>query len=243
MKMKTISYGNTDIGRTRSTNQDSIFVDNENGCFVVADGMGGHRGGDIASQKAVQIIAEKTKNKYLPIKNFLLDLVTSCNKNIFDIAAENEELNGMGTTMTVCLVENNQLCIAHVGDSRAYLIHEQQIFQLTKDHTLVQEKINLGIYSREQALKDPQKNVLIKTVGYEESVEIDYYQVSIESKDLILICSDGLFGKLSDLEILTIISKQKINEITIKTAVNELINAANLNGGQDNISAILIALI
>jgi serine/threonine protein phosphatase PrpC len=241
--MKTISYGNTDIGRTRSTNQDSIFVDNENGCFVVADGMGGHRGGDIASQKAVQTIAEKTKNKYFPIKNFLLDLVTSCNKNIFDIAAENEELSGMGTTMTVCLLENKQLCIAHVGDSRAYLIHEQQIFQLTKDHTLVQEKINLGIYSREQALKDPQKNVLIKTVGYEESVEIDYYQVSIEPKDLILICSDGLFGKLSDLEILEIISKQKINETTIKTAVNELINAANLNGGQDNISAILIALI
>lgn len=231
----------------RKTNQDSICLLPDYHFYAVADGMGGHSGGDIASQMSVKLFPEffsKNKNK-LPIPEILDEAVKHINKSIFNFGQKNVELRGMGTTISCILLDDKYLNIANIGDSRVYLINQGRLFQLSRDHSLVQEKLNLGIYDREEAKQDPQKNVLIRTVGFEPEVEVDVYKYKISKNDMFLICSDGLHGKVSDADIINIVNNKipdpaHATDENLSDAVSNLINQANINGGQDNISVIIV---
>lgn len=243
--MGILAFGATDIGRKRKSNQDSIHLYPEKKFFVVADGMGGHNGGDIASQMSVKLFPEFIDTHHdTPVSELLKAGIRYINKSIFDHGKANVELKGMGTTISSLMFEGGNAYIANVGDSRTYLISSKKLYQLTRDHSLVQEKINLGFYDREGGKNDPQKNVLIRTVGFEEEVEVDVYQYKVQKGDLFLLCSDGLHGKVSDSDILHIVNteltcKETPCEEDLKRTVQKLIDQANQNGGQDNISVIL----
>jgi serine/threonine protein phosphatase PrpC len=243
--MGILSAGGTDIGRKRKTNQDSICLDHAHNLFAVADGMGGHNGGDIASQLSVKVIPEfmKTNSSEDP-QTLMKNLIQEVNRAILKKANENSELQGMGTTLSAIHFSGPQLVIGNVGDSRVYMINNQLIYQLTRDHSFVQEKLNLGIYTREEAVRDPQKNVLVRSVGFEEELLVDVFHYRICKNDIFLICSDGLHGKVSDNDILHIVQRNipdpsRCQLTDVQKTVDDLIQQANENGGQDNISVIL----
>lgn len=244
--MGLIATGATDIGRKRKTNQDSFYLSLEKKLFIVADGMGGHNGGDIASQMAVKVMPEYLYENLTMDPPLLLNAsIKESNRSIKNFGETHPELIGMGTTIVSFYFRGQNIYIGNVGDSRAYLVNNKKIFQLTRDHSLVQEKLNYGVYTREQAALDPQKNVLVRTVGFEEDVEADVFTYKVVKNDIFLCCSDGLHGKVSDEDMVYIINKlipdpavatQEVADRVIET----LINLANENGGQDNITAILI---
>tara|TARA_Y100000768_G_C23991469_1_gene694006 strand:- start:23100 stop:23846 length:747 start_codon:yes stop_codon:yes gene_type:complete len=246
--LTVIASGDTHIGMKRKTNQDSICVDKDLNFFVVADGMGGHNGGDIASSMSVDLLPNfirENQSKYeVPV---LLDnAVHFVNNAIYEHGLKNSHLEGMGTTISAIMFNEKHINIANIGDSRVYMLHKQKLYQLTRDHSLVQERLNIGFYDREGARKDPQKNVLIKTVGFENNVRPDVYQYKVNKNDLFLICSDGLHGKVADQDIVHIITNQikdfdHITQADLDNCVSKLIDQANANGGQDNISVILAA--
>jgi serine/threonine protein phosphatase PrpC len=243
--MGIICAGATDIGRKRKTNQDSICLDHAHHFFAVADGMGGHNGGDIASQLSVKIMPEYFANHASEEPEKLMkNMIQEVNRAILQKAEENPELHGMGTTVSAILFSGPQLVIGNVGDSRVYMINNRHIFQLTRDHSFVQEKLNMGIYSREEAVKDPQKNVLVRSVGFEADLNVDVFHYRVCKNDMFLVCSDGLHGKVSDADILQIVH-QNISDPSrcqledVERTVKELIRQANDNGGNDNISVIL----
>lgn len=244
--MGLIAFGKTDIGRKRKTNQDSYFVSLEKKLFVVADGMGGHNGGDIASQMATKILPNFfDENIQMPPDSLLKEAIQETNRTIKNYGETHTELVGMGTTVVGFYFRGQNIYIGNVGDSRGYLINRKKIFQLTRDHSLVQEKLNYGVYNREQAALDPQKNILVRTVGFEENVDVDVFIYKVVKNDIFLCCSDGLHGKVSDEDILYIINKlipdpAIANQEAAESVIKALIDTANENGGQDNITAILI---
>jgi serine/threonine protein phosphatase PrpC len=243
--MTVLSSGATDIGRKRKTNQDSICVAPDLYFFAVADGMGGHNGGDIASQLSVKLMPEYIRsNKDLEPKVLLKNCIEHVCKEIYKKSEVSPELKGMGTTVVSYMFKGSQIFIGNVGDSRTYLVSNNQLFQLTKDHSFVQEKLNMGLYNREQAALDKQKNVLVRTVGFEPEVEVDVFSYKVCKNDLFFCCSDGLHGKVSDKDILYIIQKYIpspgiASKEDIDTTVRALIQQANDNGGQDNISVVM----
>ena len=243
--MGILSAGASDIGRKRKSNQDSICLDQKNHFYAVADGMGGHNGGDIASQLSVKVMPEFLANNSQKEPNLLMkELIQEINRAILKKAEEVPELHGMGTTVSAILFAGPQLVIGNVGDSRVYMINNQNIYQMTRDHSFVQEKLNMGIYTRQDAVKDPQKNVLVRSVGFELDLNVDVFNYRICKNDIFLICSDGLHGKVSDADILHIIHKHipdpaLSSRENVESAVKELIHQANENGGQDNISVIV----
>ena len=244
--MGLIAAGATDIGRKRKSNQDSYFLSLENKLFVVADGMGGHNGGDIASQMAVKTLPEfLVKNTSMEPSPLLSTSIKESNRAIKNFGETHPELVGMGTTIVSFYFRGQNIYIGNVGDSRAYLVNSKKIFQLTRDHSLVQEKLNYGVYNREQAALDPQKNVLVRTVGFEDDVDVDVFTYKVVKNDIFLCCSDGLHGKVSDEDILYIINQHipdpaSATQASCDLVVKNLIAQANENGGQDNITAILI---
>lgn len=244
--MGLISAGMCDIGRKRKTNQDSIYMNPERNLFIVADGMGGHNGGDIASALAVQNIPEYIIEHFeADPQQAISNSIKYANSAIKDRGKNDPLLTGMGTTVVSFYFKETTLFIANVGDSRAYLVNRHRLYQLTKDHSLVQEKLNIGIYNRDQAQKDPQKNVLVRTVGFEDSVDVDVYTYKVCRNDIFLCCSDGLHGKVSDADILYIINKYipdpaAATPQALNNAVKMLVHQANENGGNDNISVILV---
>lgn len=247
--MGLIAGGKTDIGMKRKTNQDSIYLGVERHLFVVADGMGGHNGGDIASKMAVESIPEYMYEKWNedPCDTFRAS-VQYANNVIKQHGEQDEKLAGMGTTVNGILFRGPNAYLVNVGDSRSYLINNKKLFQLSKDHSLVQEKLNLGIYDRQQAAADPQKNVLVRTVGFEPDVEVDVFTYKVCRQDIFLSCSDGLHGKVSDPDILHIINSniphpEMATKEIVQRTVEQLISQANANGGNDNISVILIVAI
>ena len=243
--MGILCAGASDIGRKRKSNQDSICVDHKHNFFAVADGMGGHNGGDIASQMSVKVMPDFIdQNPQLEASALMKNVICEINSSILKVAEEKPELHGMGTTVSAIYFNGPQLIIGNVGDSRVYLVNNQNIYQLTRDHSFVQEKLNMGIYTREEAVKDPQKNVLVRSVGFEPEVNPDVFNYRICKNDIFMICSDGLHGKVSDGDILHIIKKYlkdpgSCSIIDVEQTVQELIRQANENGGQDNISVII----
>ncbi len=243
--MAILCAGGSDIGRKRKTNQDSICVDHKNHFYAVADGMGGHNGGDIASQLSVKVMTPYLEqHQDMDAQNLMKTLIQQINSDILKKAEEKPELHGMGTTVSAIYFHGQTLVVGNVGDSRVYLVNNNHIFQMTRDHSFVQEKLNMGIYSRTEAVRDPQKNVLVRSVGFEADINVDIFHYRVCKNDIFMICSDGLHGKVSDADILHLIQKHIVDPATctmkdVQEAVRDLIQLANDNGGQDNISVIL----
>lgn len=241
--------GKTDVGRVRSSNQDAFLVDDEIGLYVVADGMGGHAGGEIASQIAIEQIrqhvlaqleidrdptAESQTHSY--ILNALAASINHASSRIYEHSLEDPSLRGMGTTATTVKIVDSYAYWAHVGDSRLYLMRGGFIYQLTFDHSLVNEQVRAGILTPEEAEVHHLKNVITRSVGYQEEEDVDTSFVLLNSGDYLLLCSDGLHGKLSDAEISKIAGKMGLN------AVDTLVRLANERGGEDNITTVLIEI-
>ena len=244
--MNVYSAGVSDIGRVRATNQDAIYLNKKENVFLVADGMGGHSGGEMASTMAIKFIAEFFKKYQIDDPNAVKRAISEANNKIKKFADNDKSLHGMGTTVITLNFHEEHAYIGCVGDSRAYLVNRDQLFQLTKDHSMVQEKINLGVYSREEAAADPHKNVLSRTVGYDDAVEIDAFKYKCKKGDLFLLCSDGLHGKVSDEDIIHIIKNnldlENLSDVSVRNTVQELVTQAYENGGQDNISVLVVAV-
>lgn len=232
----------SDIGKKREENQDCIFYSTELGfpVFLLADGMGGHNGGAFASREAVRQSFEFLKNcpeiDKNNIKAILSEAIVRANRSLHEQSKAHRELSGMGTTLIISVLIDNVLYTEHVGDSRVYVLREQQIFQITEDHTYVSALIKLGELTVEQAKYHPYKNKITRAVGSEERVESDFYCVTVQPEDIILICSDGLTKMVSNQAILSYFAK--CNCLT--KSAEDLVTLANNNGGSDNTSVIVI---
>lgn len=238
--MKVFSM--TDVGRVRQMNQDYVFATDEPqgtlpNLLVVADGMGGHKAGDFASKFTVETLKEEIKHslKEGP-EEVLMDAVQVVNKKLIETAEKDIKLDGMGTTLVAATVMNHTLHFINVGDSRLYLIN-QEVKQLSRDHSLVEEMLRLGGISEEEAKHHPDKNIITRAIGVKEDVEADYYEYALKKGDVILMCTDGLCNMVSEDEIFEIIKSAR----DIVEAGQSLINRANENGGKDNIGIVLAA--
>ena len=235
-------YSATDVGQKRKMNQDYVFasadpVGNLPNLFVVADGMGGHNAGDYASSHAVGTVVDEIRQDadFIPIK-VIRHAIESANTEIITQAQNDENLRGMGTTMVVATIVGHYAYVANVGDSRLYLVN-QQILQVTKDHSLVQEMVRMGEINAEQARNHPDKNIITRALGAERTVDIDFFDLKLEPGNVILMCSDGLSNMVEDSQIREIISDTEKN---LEEKGKILISEANRNGGKDNIAVVLI---
>lgn len=237
--LKTFSI--TDIGKKRALNQDYVFaseepVGNLPNLFVVADGMGGHNAGDLASKVSVKTIVSSVRSsKETDPKELLKEAVIEANSKIRKMANEDINLTGMGTTVVVTTFNGHTLLVANVGDSRLYIINEK-IKQITRDHSLVEEMVRLGGIDKESAKNHLDKNVITRAVGVEDTVQMDFFKADLKMGDVVLMCTDGLTNMLEDNEIQSILETQ--GDIVKKAQL--LIKSANNKGGRDNIAVILI---
>lgn len=225
----------THTGLIREQNQDFIKTGKcPLGIYgIIADGMGGHSGGELASEMAVKELEMKINtSEVIQIKTWIEEV----NSHLYNYSLSTPELTGMGTTLTLGLISNNMLYIGHVGDSRAYLLRGNELCQLTTDHSFVQELINLGDITKEEANNHPRKNILTQAVGTAKEVEIQVLNQSIQSNDIILLCSDGLTNLVTNDEISQILQSYQIEECAEK-----LLDTALSRGGNDNISLIIIS--
>ena len=233
-------YAQTDVGRKREMNQDYVYVtDKPVGPFpnllVVADGMGGHKAGDLASKYTVKVVHEELEKTELDKpEEILKSIVSVANHKLIQAAQSDVKLEGMGTTLVIATVIGNTLYFSNVGDSRLYLIGDK-IKQLSKDHSLVEEMVRLGGINEEEARHHPDKNIITRAIGVKEDVEVDFYEFSLKKGDIILMCSDGLSNMIEDEEIFAIVKGAR----DIVEAGQNLIDRANENGGNDNISVVL----
>ena len=234
----------TDVGMCRASNQDSYAIGEipEVGAWaVVCDGMGGHAGGNVASEMAVDRISERIKTNYhrrmrnFSIKNMLESAIISASVDILERASKDASLQGMGTTVVAAVCVNDESVVASVGDSRCYHIRDGKITQITKDHSLVQELIDSGAITPEEAKIHPMRNVITRSIGLKDDVLVDFYDVSIEKGDKILLCTDGLTNHVSDEEII-----ECTRDDEIFNYADRLVKLANEKGGTDNITAVVI---
>ena len=235
------SFSVTDIGRKRKLNQDFVYssdeaVGNLKNVYIVADGMGGHQAGDYASKCTVETMVREIKGCFeqSPIR-ILSRAIRIANDQVRRKAREDESLYGMGTTVVAATVLGKYLQVANVGDSRLYIINEE-VRQITRDHSYVEEMVRIGELDREAARNHPDKNIITRAIGARDTIEIDFFHEELKSGDLILMCSDGLTNMLEDEEIGRILKTPG----TIEERAERLIDAANQNGGRDNIAVILI---
>jgi PPM family protein phosphatase len=222
----------TDTGRQRRDNEDSAFA--RAPLFVVADGMGGAQAGEIASRIAIETF-EADLPDGLAAELGLAERVREANRRIYDSAHEERERAGMGTTLTAAYLEDQSLAIAHVGDSRAYMLRAGSLQRLTRDHSLVDELVRRGKLTEEQAAEHPQRSIITRALGPEPEVEVDTWSYPVRSGDVLLLCSDGLTSMLSEDQVATILTHAS----TLEQAGDELIAAANAAGGRDNITVVL----
>lgn len=238
----SISYSQTDIGRRRQLNQDYVYASDEavgilDNLFIVADGMGGHNAGDFASKYTVETVVREIKNSVetKPLR-ILGKAIRVANELIRERAKEDSRLYGMGTTVVVAFIKDHQIEVANVGDSRLYIIGSDGIRQITRDHSLVEEMVRMGGMSPEAARNHPDKNIITRAVGARDSVEVDFFSEELKSDDYVLMCSDGLTNMLTDEEIFNIVRGGD----DLRNIAKDLIDAANANGGKDNIGVVLI---
>lgn len=238
------AFSITDVGRKRQINQDYIFsCENAIGSlpnlFIVADGMGGHKAGDFASKCCVETVVDTIKKSKLktPI-GIIEEAITSANTKIVEEASANIDLEGMGTTVVIAVVIEDNVYVANIGDSRLYLITDG-IRQITEDHSLVEAMVRTGEIGREEARNHPNKNVITRAVGTNRLVLADFFEIQINEGDVLLLCSDGLSNMLEDDEIFSIVQK---NADSMEEAGKELVDQANENGGKDNIGIVLVKI-
>ena len=242
--------GLSHVGLVRKHNEDSIFLDQGLGLFVVADGLGGHAAGEVASRIVVERIAKVIEStarqdiKSLPSYdsgysvngNRLREAIFDSDRAITDDIVRHPERETMGSTVVACLVEGSKATIAHVGDSRAYLVGEKTIAQVTRDHSWVAEQVANGILTTEEAKRHPFRNVITQALGNGNDLAIDIVDLELKGSDVILLCSDGLSGMVMDEDILSIV-KQASN---LQVAARGLIDRAIENGGEDNVSVVVL---
>ncbi len=238
------AYAKSDIGKVREINEDSYYISDsldELQLYILADGMGGYNGGDIASKLAIQSIKSYIENNFNQIekdKASIIQLVGSsieyANMLIYEKAKKNKELQKMGTTIEVCLIYNNRVYIGHIGDSRIYRIRNDIIRKLTQDHSYVQKLVKDGTITKEQAVNHPQKNMLMKALGCGSFVEPDVMVKGFMKQDILVMASDGLTNQVEKEEIC------RSAKINIEQATKDLVKIANDNGGYDNITVIII---
>lgn len=243
--MSSIHAFRTDIGCKREQNQDFGGTFPEHRCFLVADGMGGHQGGETASHLAVETVASYlSRNPDLEPRKRIADALRAANFEVYRKSQDVEELRGMGTTTTALLfsgeADATTAWIGHVGDSRCYFLQEGRMWQLTRDHSLVQEKLRAGLITPEQARTDRMKNVITRSIGFEPDVQVEVYEFKLPPDGLLLLCSDGLTGMLLDRQIKDIVDQEYFQHGSIDAAAERLIEQANAHGGDDNITALLV---
>ncbi len=230
--MKLVAGKHTDQGRVRDGNEDGFVVRDDMGLFAVADGMGGHVGGEVASATALEALRAAVLSG-MPIR----DAIDSANDAVLERAAADDSLRGMGTTMTAgTLAAGNTFLIGHVGDSRAYLLRDGDFEQLTDDHSLVEEMVREGELTPEQAEVHPRRSVVTRALGIEPGVQIDVVTVELHEGDRLLLCSDGLTGMVRADDIAAILQR----EPDPQRAADQLVDAANEAGGEDNITALVV---
>jgi len=246
--MKILVHGLTDKGVSRKNNEDSFCTDKDLGLFVVADGMGGHSAGEVASRMAVEALSGYIRKSCAggePLigpfdagrsaaSNRLVSGIRLANQAVCEAAKNNPSWKGMGTTIVAALVDGNRVSIAHVGDSRAYLVRSGAISQLTDDHSVVAEYVRKGLMSKEEAEGSRIKNLVTRALGSDEPLEVDVTEINIMDGDRLLFCSDGLSKMVADNETLMIMASNDLPE----SVCAKLVNEANNNGGMDNITVV-----
>ncbi len=249
VRLKAASAGLTDVGRKRDHNEDSFLIDDELQLYVVADGMGGHAGGGTASRIAVETIDKKLRDlragmpeqahptnlQDSAVPETIRSAVEQACLAIFAKAQEDPELAGMGTTVISLMLDDAHAFFAHVGDSRAYLVRGDLIQQISEDHSLVNEQIKAGMITPEEARHSRYRNIITRSVGFEEEVQVDVMGLLAEAGDTFVLCSDGLANMLEDSEILETVRSVPLSEIPVK-----LIEMANERGGDDNITVVAV---
>lgn len=242
--------GLSDVGRRRVSNEDSLFFDDQMGLYAVADGMGGHAAGEVASQEAIDTVrgmvrqgegllraveaGDHSPEALWRVGRLLESAVQAATYMVFGIAQSDPEQAGMGTTLSALLLCGPFGVTAQVGDSRVYMIRGGQVHQLTEDHTLIAWQLKQGIISQNEAALSPHKNVITRAVGSREYVQVDTHFFRVEAGDSFMLCSDGLHGYLRDEEIPGIVA------LGPDTAVRHFVHTANLRGGRDNITTIVV---
>jgi serine/threonine protein phosphatase PrpC len=236
----------SDRGKIRPENEDYMGGFPEESLFIVADGMGGHKAGEVASQLAVETIYQalrlKKQNPDSPFEqnsHYLDDSIQKANRKIFEEGGKNPEKTGMGTTVVAAWIHNSYASIGYVGDSRAYLLRKQNLRQVTSDHSLVNDYLQKGLIQQSEADQHPHKHVLSRAVGTQETVEADIINLPLQADDLLLLCTDGLTNMLSKDDIEAILNGPE----DIEKKSRALIDRANHYGGTDNITVVLIQFI
>ncbi len=248
--MIVAARGQTDVGRKRDHNEDSFLVDEDLGLYLVADGMGGHAGGGTASRIAVQSIRASLQTareadpdlftrlgtlEDSPLREVLREAVETACQRIYQAAQSDPSLAGMGTTVTAAVLAGSNTFVAHVGDSRCYIARKGHIYQVSEDHSLVNEQLKAGAITPEEARNSRFKNIITRSVGFEADVTVDMMGLELEPGDRLVICCDGLSNLVDDEEILEIVT-----QTPLEAAPERLIELANDRGGDDNITAIVI---
>lgn len=236
------SFAITDIGLKRKMNQDFVFCEQNligslPNLFIVADGMGGHKAGDFASRFSVENVVEYIRNSKItsPIRLFE-EAIKETNALLLKEAKENQSLEGMGTTFVIATIVDEIMYVANIGDSRLYIIHDD-IKQITRDHSLVEEMVKNGEINKSEARFHPNKNIITRALGASGEATPDFFEVALKKDDIILMCSDGLSNMIDDAEIFEIVTSRKDK---INSAVRALVEKANEYGGKDNITAIVV---
>jgi len=229
----------SDVGNVRKTNEDCVgyFEGSDFDIYAVADGMGGHNAGEVASELAIKVVIEFIKENQhgSDLKEVLSEGIKSANKKIYDVASESEDLKGMGTTITICFKKGNKMVVANVGDSSCYVIdNNRKLIKITKDHSLVQQLLDNGTITEEKARNHPNKNIITRALGTNESVEVDLFEVDLNNIIKGILCTDGLTNDVTYDEMYDIIVEND-NESSCKI----LVDLSKSKGGRDNISVIV----
>lgn len=226
----------TDVGNVRKINEDylSYSLEGKNAIYVVADGMGGHNAGEVASKMTVETIIESIKNKDAKAtKEDLINAINKANERVYQYSLSSSNLSGMGTTVTACLIDDKKAWIANVGDSSCYIIKNDNIYKITKDHSLVQELVDDGSITEKEALTHPNKNIITRAIGTYSEVETDIYELDLtEGIEHIILCTDGLTNEVSKEEIYNAVKEHK----DYMSICENLINLAKQRSARDNIS-------
>lgn len=241
----------TDVGLMRDHNEDTVASDDTLGLVILADGMGGYKAGEVASEIAVLSIAAELKVAMLdfqsanmpaasgrqPEAQLIVDAVSNANAAIYNVSQNYPECEGMGTTLVVGLFVNDRLLVGHIGDSRLYRLRDQVLVQITEDHSLLQEQIKAGLITQEEARRSANKNLVTRALGIDPEVELELHEYDVAVDDVYLLCSDGLTDMVDDIDIQSTLNENLYN---LLGAAESLVEMANDSGGVDNVSVILV---
>jgi protein phosphatase len=242
--MKITGFGLTDVGRRRESNEDNFLLEPGRGVYAVADGMGGHAAGEIASQLAIETLREVLRRDDRPSERMSVDdaaewlrgAVVEANRRICDSIRLHEEQRGMGTTVVALVHSGRDAVVGHVGDSRLYLLHGDELVRMTSDHSWVNEQVKLGLMNDDTAQRHPMRNIVTRALGSRPDVLVDLTSMRIQPGDVFLLCSDGLNTMLSDEQIQAIVVGHRLDP---EAACRALVEEANRHGGEDNVTVVV----